>query len=118
MKIGIDCWNLTNMYCSGSRTQILDLLQNIPKIDKKHTYVLFFDDQVDPDFKDEHQFYQVLTLSPPLISRKLKMVLPKAFIWLNYTMPLALKKERIDKCFYPLKLHAHLESRSWGNFYP
>lgn len=102
MNIGIDCWPLTNTYTSGCRTQIVGLLQNIPKIDNKNSYVLFFDGNVSLPFNKNDKFYKTIPLPPPLISRKFKKVLPKAFIWLNYTLPLALKKEKIDLCFYPL----------------
>ncbi len=102
MKIGIDCWPLTNSFTSGCRTQLMGLLQNIPTIDKENSYVLFFDGNAIPHFNNNNNFYKTMPLRPPLVSRKFKKVLPKAFIWLNYTLPLALKKEKIDLCFYPL----------------
>ena len=96
MKIGIDASILARKKITGINRYLQNLLKNIPEIDKKNEYYLFsFGESELSEYKIKG-FNVIYVGKNKIISSKYYSA-----IWLNFALPSALKKYKIDLFFQP-----------------
>ncbi len=105
MKIGIDV-SVLEKGVTGIGRYLINILQNIPKIDKENRYFLFSHRK---PFRDSNFYTPIATgshFSPKIFSP----------FWLNYVLPRHLAKYRIDLLFSPNHLAPiKTQNTKWKN---
>ncbi|MBX3007380.1 MAG: glycosyltransferase family 4 protein [Melioribacteraceae bacterium] len=91
MKIGID-GRVLDRAITGTGRYLLNILHELPNHDKKNEYVLY--SNADHDF--DKKFYKIIKSNEPKIP--LKLYSP---FWINYSLPIKLKEQKIDLLFSP-----------------
>jgi len=96
MKIGIDASILARNKMTGINRYLQNLLKYIPEIDKKNEYYLFSFGE------SELSEYTIKGFNVIYVGKN--NIIPSKYyfpIWLNFALPIALKKYKIDLFFQP-----------------
>jgi len=96
MKIGIDVSILARKKITGINRYLQNLLKYIPEIDKKNEYFLLSNSESEL-IEYEIKGFNIVSVG------KNKFIPPKYYspIWLNFVLPIALKKYKLDLFFQP-----------------